>query len=81
MPIFIALRRCCMLFTVALERCLLGRVHKKSAIGSTGLMIAGAMLAAATDLNFSVSGYAAIAANNLMTALYLVMLKQPKLAS
>ena len=78
---FIALRRCCMLFTIALERCLLGQVHKRAAVGSTGLMIAGAMLAAATDLNFNAAGYVAIAANNLMTALYLVMMKQPRLAS
>jgi hypothetical protein len=78
---FIALRRCCMLFTIALERCLLGRVHKTAAVGSTGLMIVGALLAAATDLNFNAAGYAAIGANNLMTALYLVMMKQPRLAA
>jgi solute carrier family 35 len=78
---FIALRRCCMLCTIALERCLLGRVHKSEAVWSTGLMIVGAVLAAATDLNFNVAGYAAIGANNVMTALYLVMMKQPRLAS
>lgn len=78
---FIALRRCSMLVTIALERCLLGRVHKKAAIGSTGLMVAGAVLAAATDLNFNAGGYAAVAANNLMTALYLVMIKQYRLAA
>ena len=78
---FIALRRCCMLVTIALERCLLGRVHKSAAIGSTGLMVAGAMVAAATDLSFNAGGYAAIGVNNLMTALYLVMMKRPSLSS
>lgn len=66
---------------MAMERCLLGRVHKKAAVGSTGLMVAGALLAAATDLNFNAAAYAAIAANNVMTALYLVMIKLPNMAS
>lgn len=65
-----------MLITIALERCIMGKVHKRAALGSTSLMIAGAVIAAANDLNFNAIGYAAIAANNLMTALHLVMMKQ-----
>jgi solute carrier family 35 len=39
-------------------------------------MMVGALLAAATDLSFSVRGYAATLANDVCTAAYLVMLKR-----
>lgn len=36
----------------------------------------GAVIAALTDLTFNVRGYAAVFANNLLTALFLVMIKR-----
>lgn len=35
----------------------------------------GALLAAATDLTFSVRGYAAVLGNDVLTSLYLIMVK------
>lgn len=39
-------------------------------------MAPGAVIAALTDLTFNVRGYAAVFANNLLTALFLVMIKR-----
>ena len=74
-PMFIALRRFTLALTMAMERVMLGKVHSRVAAAAVGLMIAGAALAAANDLNFSGPAYAAIAANNLLTAAYLVTMK------
>ena len=75
MPMFIALRRFTLALTMAMERVMLGKVHSRVAVAAVGLMIAGAALAAANDLNFSGRAYAAISANNLLTAAYLVTMK------
>ncbi|KAL4524280.1 hypothetical protein Ndes2437B_g05062 [Nannochloris sp. 'desiccata'] len=40
-----------------------------------GIMIGGALIAAATDLTFNPSGYAAVLCNDLLTSLYLIMVK------
>ena len=36
---------------------------------------AGALIAAATDLSFNPRGYAAVLANDVLTSLYLIMVK------
>jgi len=74
-PMFIALRRFTLALTMAMERVMLGKVHSRVAVAAVGLMIGGAALAAANDLNFSGRAYAAISANNLLTAAYLVTMK------
>ena len=38
-------------------------------------MHAGAVIAAATDLSFSLSGYSAVIGNDFLTALYLILVK------
>lgn len=78
-PMFIALRRFTLALTMAMERVILGKVHSRASAAAVALMIAGAILAAANDLNFSGPAYAAIAANNLLTAAYLVAMKGPGL--
>ena len=42
---------------------------------------AGAVVAAATDLTFSLYGYMAVIANNFLTALYLIMVKNSPVTS
>jgi solute carrier family 35 protein len=78
-PMFIALRRFTLALTMVMERVMLGKVHSRASAIAVALMIAGAALAAANDLNFSGPAYAAIAANNLLTAAYLVAMKGPSL--
>lgn len=74
-PMFITLRRFTLLFTIMLERFWLKKTHDLSTIGAMTVMIGGALLAAATDLTFSVRGYAAVLGNDVLTSLYLIMVK------
>ncbi|CAK0772874.1 hypothetical protein CVIRNUC_004008 [Coccomyxa viridis] len=74
-PMFIALRRFTLLCTIVLERFMMGKKHDRSTIGAVGIMIGGAVIAAATDLSFSLSGYSAVIGNDFLTALYLILVK------
>ena len=40
-----------------------------------GIMIGGALIAAATDLTYSPYGYGAVLCNDILTSLYLIMVK------
>ncbi|KDD75470.1 hypothetical protein H632_c668p0, partial [Helicosporidium sp. ATCC 50920] len=75
LPMFIALRRFTLLFTILLERFWLRKTHEWATIAAMTLMIGGALLAAATDLTFSARGYLAVLANDALTSLYLIMVK------
>lgn len=75
MPMFIVLRRFTMVLTVALEELVFHQGHDWQVFGSIGVMILGAVVAAATDLSFNFWGYSAVLLNDLFTAAYLVMLK------
>ena len=44
-------------------------------LAAVAVMVAGALVAAASDLSFNVYGYAAVIVNDLFSAAYLVMLK------
>lgn len=74
-PMFIALRRFTLLFTILLERYWLKKTHDWPTLSAMGIMIGGALIAAATDLTFNPSGYAAVLCNDLLTSLYLIMVK------
>jgi solute carrier family 35 protein len=74
-PMFIALRRFTLLFTILLERFWLRKTHDMSTLGAMGFMIGGAIIAAATDLTFNPTGYMAVLGNDLLTSLYLIMVK------
>lgn len=74
-PMFIALRRFTLLFTILLERFWLKKSHDWPTLSAMGIMIGGALIAAATDLSFNPRGYAAVLCNDLLTSLYLIMVK------
>lgn len=74
-PMFIALRRFTLVFTILLERYWLKKTHDWPTLSAMGIMIGGAMVAAATDLTFSPVGYAAVLCNDVLTSLYLIMVK------
>ena len=72
---FIALRRFTLLFTILLERYWLKKSHDWPTLSAMMIMIGGALMAAATDLSFNPRGYAAVLCNDLLTSLYLIMVK------
>ena len=74
-PMFIALRRFTLLFTILLERYWLKKSHDWPTLSAMMIMIGGALMAAATDLSFNPRGYAAVLCNDLLTSLYLIMVK------
>ena len=64
-----------MVFTIILERIICAQTHEWQVLASVSTMITGAIVAAATDLAFNLRGYVGILTNDLLTAIYLVMLK------
>jgi len=75
-PMFVALRRFTMVFTISLEYILLRKIQPMQTVGAVVLMVGGALVAAATDLTFDLKGYCAIFANDVCTALYMVLVKR-----
>lgn len=80
-PMFIALRRFNLLFTILLERYWLRKSHDWPTVSAVGIMIVGALIAAATDLTYNFTGYIAVFCNNIMTSLYLVMVKNTSVSN
>lgn len=74
-PMFIALRRFTLLFTILLERFWLKKTHDWPTLSAMGIMIGGALIAALTDMTFSLYGYSAVLCNDVLTSLYLIMVK------
>lgn len=74
-PMFIALRRFTLLFTILIERYWLRKAHDWPTLSAMGIMIGGALVAAATDLSFNTTGYVAVLFNDMLTSLYLIMVK------
>lgn len=74
-PMFIALRRFTLLCTVVLEFVMFRRIQDRGTYAAVAIMIAGAVLAALSDLSFNLTGYLAVFSNDMMTALYLILVK------
>lgn len=74
-PMFIALRRFTLLFTILLERYWLKRTHDWPTLSAMGIMIGGALVAAVTDLSYNPMGYLAVLCNDVLTSLYLILVK------
>ncbi|XP_013189429.2 UDP-sugar transporter UST74c [Amyelois transitella] len=76
LPMFTALRRFSILMTMILERLILGVRASWSVQSSVFAMVFGALLAAADDVTFSVSGYTLVLLNDAFTAANGVYMKK-----
>lgn len=76
LPMFTALRRFSILLTMLLEFRILSITPPFAVQLSVWAMIAGAILAAADDLAFTIEGYSYVMLANIMTAAYGVYIKQ-----
>lgn len=74
-PMFIALRRFTLLFTIVIERYWLRKTHDWPTLAAMGIMIGGALIAAITDISFNLAGYIAVLFNDMLTSLYLILVK------
>lgn len=77
-PMFVALRRFTILFTVIVEYLLFRKRQSVPTLSAVAIMISGALIASVTDLTFSAQGYAAVFINDLLQAAYLVIVKYVK---
>eukprot|EP00894_Picocystis_sp_ML_P004729 jgi/Pico_ML_1/55246/g970.t1 len=77
-PMFVALRRFTILFTVIVEFLMFSRKQSAPTLSAVGIMISGALIASVTDLTFNARGYAAVLVNDLLQAAYLVIVKYVK---
>ncbi|XP_053624476.1 UDP-sugar transporter UST74c [Plodia interpunctella] len=76
LPMFTALRRFSILMTMVLERLVLGLQASWQVQSSVFAMVFGALLAAADDVTFSVSGYTLVLLNDAFTAANGVYMKK-----
>lgn len=74
-PMFIALRRFTLVCTVVLEYVMFNRIRDRATYAAVAIMVTGALIAAFSDLSFNLKGYLAVFGNDIMTALYLVLVK------
>jgi len=72
-PMYTTLRRTTVVFVMALEWFVSRKSSSLSVKAAVGLMLAGALLAGANDLNFELLGYAIVMLYNAATAAYLVL--------
>mmetsp|Transcript_9728 Transcript_9728/g.59069 ORF Transcript_9728/g.59069 Transcript_9728/m.59069 type:complete len:284 (+) Transcript_9728:196-1047(+) len=77
-PMFVALRRFTILFTVIVEYLMFRKRQSVPTLSAVAIMISGALIASVTDLTFSAPGYAAVFINDLLQAAYLVIVKYVK---
>lgn len=73
-PMYTTLRRTTAAFTLAAEFVLTGHKNPPEIIASVLLMVIGALVAGARDLEFSLSGYALVICCNVATAVFLAMI-------
>lgn len=76
LPMFTALRRFSILFTMIAEWCYLGSRPSTQILWSVALMVGGAFIAALYDLSFDWLGYTFIFLNNVFTAMNGVCMKK-----
>lgn len=77
-PMFTALRRTTLLFVMALEYSSSGTVPTRWTMAAAGVMMLGAMIAAAKDLTYDPVSYGFVFLTNLGTALYTVNIASVK---
>ncbi len=77
-PMFTALRRTTLLFVMALEYFSSGTVPSRWTMAAAGVMMVGAMIAAAKDLTYDPVSYGFVFLTNLGTALYTVNIASVK---
>ncbi|KAF3781191.1 UDP-sugar transporter [Nymphaea thermarum] len=70
-PMYTALRRTTVVFTMIVEYLLTGQKYSYYVVGSVGLIVSGAFIAGARDLSFDYYGYAMVFISNITTAIYL----------
>lgn len=76
LPMMTALRRFSILLTMVLERLILGKSHEGPIVVSVFVMLFGSIVAASTDLMFSLIGYTFVMMNNICTATQGVYMKK-----
>jgi len=72
-PMYTTLRRTTVVFVMALEWLVSRKSSTLSVKFAVGLMLSGALLAGANDLNFELLAYAIVMLYNVFTAAYLVL--------
>mmetsp|Transcript_13814 Transcript_13814/g.16456 ORF Transcript_13814/g.16456 Transcript_13814/m.16456 type:complete len:367 (+) Transcript_13814:18-1118(+) len=75
LPMFTVLRRFSIFFTMVLEAWVFGKSVSLSVKAAVGMMLGGAMVAAASDLSFDPQGYAFVLVNDVCTAMYGVAIR------
>eukprot|EP00742_Colponemidia_sp_Colp-10_P012122 GILJ01013564.1.p1 GENE.GILJ01013564.1~~GILJ01013564.1.p1 ORF type:complete len:317 (+),score=30.27 GILJ01013564.1:25-951(+) len=70
-PMFIALRKTVTIFVLAFEFYLLGKRVRYDTVQAIGLIVLGAIMAAASDMTSDILGYFFVILNNIATAAYL----------
>ncbi len=80
LPMFTALRRFSILFTMIGEWCFLNSKPSAGVVFSIFMMVGGALLAAVYDLSYDTSGYTLVFCNNVFTTLNGVWMKKASLS-
>ncbi|THF99217.1 hypothetical protein TEA_020992 [Camellia sinensis var. sinensis] len=70
-PMYTALRRTTVAFTMVTEYLLVGQKHSPSVVCSVAIIILGALVAGARDMSFDSYSYAIVFISNICTAIYL----------
>ncbi|CAI7800002.1 unnamed protein product, partial [Closterium sp. NIES-54] len=73
-PMYTALRRTTVAFTLIAERLLASKQHSAYTLVSVAVIVAGALLAAVRDFSFEAYGYSIVLLSNITTALYLTLI-------
>ncbi|CAI5529409.1 unnamed protein product [Closterium sp. Naga37s-1] len=73
-PMYTALRRTTVAFTLLAERLLSSKRHSSYTLISVAVIVTGALLAALRDFSFEAYGYSLVFLSNITTALYLAFI-------
>eukprot|EP00850_Spirogloea_muscicola_P019827 SM000200S05817 [mRNA] locus=s200:5247:7658:- [translate_table: standard] len=75
-PMYTALRRTTVAFTMVMEYFIAGQRHSASILGSVCIIVLGALIAGTNDLSFDARGYLIVFLSNLTTAVYLATISR-----
>jgi len=81
LPMFAALRHLGILFVLPLEIFILHRKPSAQAYLAVSIIVLGTIIAAFNDLTFEIHAYAVVFVANMVTALYLILIKRSASAS